>query len=152
MGNQLLPLQENQQKSKSPSGTNLYKHLYSRKTVNLLPSETMILLWTMLFLHHQQCHAKEPHWVWPVCCLAATSALSNQLAWGVARSFAPPTFSQQCLQYQPLLAEPLKRHLWSCCPWGHLNIQHLVLNSPPLPKEVFKQLSENVHHYIFWSQ
>ena len=42
--------------SKSFKSIFVQRHLYSRKTEDLLPSETMIPLWTMLFLRHQQCH------------------------------------------------------------------------------------------------
>ena len=59
--------------SKSFKSIFAHRHLYSRKTEDLLPSETMIPLWTMLFLRHQQCHTGCDQGV------GATSALSNQL-------------------------------------------------------------------------
>ena len=59
--------------SKSFKSIFAHQHLYSRKTEDLLPSETMIPLWTMLFLWHQQCHTGCDQGV------GATSALSNQL-------------------------------------------------------------------------
>ena len=59
--------------SKSFKSIFAHRHLYSRKTEDLLPSETMIPLWTMLFLQHQQCHTGCDQGV------GATSALSNQL-------------------------------------------------------------------------
>ena len=59
--------------SKSFKSIFAHRHLYSRKTEDLLPSETMIPLWTMLFLWHQQCHTGCDQGV------GATSALSNQL-------------------------------------------------------------------------